>query len=86
MPERKEDVEGYELQSLLGRGHEQSAAAETATATVGSALRQPPQGGHYNVMTAITHLQVSVIGMHCSSCSTAVERALRYIALSRLYG
>ena len=77
MPERNEDVKGYELQTLLGQGHKKSAAAETATATVGSALGQPPHDGHHNFIPAITHLQVSVIGMHCSSCSTAVERALR---------
>ena len=38
MPERKGDVAEYELQSLLGRGNEKSAAAGTATATVGSAV------------------------------------------------
>ena len=86
MPERQEDVMGYELQSLLGRGHEKSAAADIVTATVGSAQGQPPHGEHHNVIIAVIHLQVSVIGMHCSSCSTAVERALRYIALSTLYG
>lgn len=92
MPERKEDVAEYELQSLLGRGREKSAVAETATATVCSAsFASPgePTRAHKELVTfvsAIVHLQVSVTGMHCSSCSTAVERALRYIPSSRLYG
>lgn len=94
MPESKEDVAEYELQSLLGRGLGKSAAAETATATVCSGTctytREPTSTLSTEVLvtfiSALVRSQVSVTGMHCSSCSTAVERALRYIPLSRLHG
>lgn len=92
MPERNGNDAEYELQSLLGRGSGKSATAETATATVCSVV---VHGMHPNIALqvrshsaartstpAIICSQVSVTGMHCSSCSTAVERALRYAAFA----
>ena len=33
------------------------------------------------VKTSLISLQVSINGMHCASCSTAVEKALKYVFL-----
>lgn len=85
MPEKHVDSGDYELQSLLGKP-DKSAKDPTATATVSGnsfcetcRLDSLPQDEvatvHANVHPATS--QVSVTGMHCSSCSTAVERALR---------
>lgn len=86
MPEKKIDVAGFELQSLLGSTDRASAAAAaTAMVSMGCSchrgdmqlLQAPCSLRLLDFDRTNTLLQVSVTGMHCSSCSTAVERALR---------
>lgn len=83
MPEKHVDSGGYELQSLLGKP-DKLAKAPTATATVNGNSKTHRLDSLPQDKVATTHAivppttsQVSVTGMHCSSCSTAVERALK---------
>ena len=75
------DSTEFELQSLLGQqGKVAKDATATATVSDSRVLDSVPTGtptkaDHHKYV----EVQVSVTGMHCSSCSTAVEKALKCV-------
>ena len=64
-------------------GQKGEAHAEEELVSLVGGRRQPPASADRPSSNSTVHLTLSVKGMHCSSCSSAIENALKYVYFFR---